>query len=68
MKQSALQALPIADRALTQRQLLQNLVKTLDVAQTILETKKTICFVLIVIVFAKWQINSTISLCVEKNL
>jgi hypothetical protein len=24
--------------------------------------------VLIVIVFAKWQINSTISLCVEKNL
>jgi hypothetical protein len=68
MKQSALQALPIADRALTQRQLLQNLVKTLDVAQTILETKKTICFVLIVIVFAKWQINSTISLSVEKNL
>jgi hypothetical protein len=67
MKQSALQALPIADRALTQRQLLQNLVKTLDVAQTILETKKTICFVLIVIVFAKWQINSTISLSVEKN-
>ena len=66
MKQSALQALPIADRALTQRQLLQNLVKTLDVAQTILETKKT-CFVLIVIVFAKWQINSTISLSVEKN-